>query len=80
MGIILKIFTWLRKDAAGILGALTAVIKAVRELIVCVIRLVAIVLPDKFVEGTLIKKISGIFDLIDSVVQKGISFLLRISD
>ena len=78
MGIFLKIVTWLRKDGAAILGALTAVVKALRELIICTIRLLAILMPDRFVEETLIAKLSLIFDTVDGIIQKGISFLLSI--
>ena len=69
ISLITKIFLWLKKDGAAIFGLLNLLIRAVRELIVTAIRLIALILPDKFVEDTIIIKISDFFDAIEEKVK-----------
>jgi len=79
MGIVLKIWTWIKKNGAGLAGLLNSLVKIVRELIIVVIRIVALVLPDKFVEETLIKKISDIFNKIEGWLKIATDWLLKLT-
>jgi len=79
MGIVIKIWTWVRKNGAGLTGLISSLVKIVRELIIVVIRILALILPDKFVEETLIKKISDIFDKIEYWIKIGTDWLLKIT-
>ena len=76
ISLIGKITLWLKKDGAAIFGLLNLLVKAARELIVTAIRLIALVLPDAFVEDTIIIKISGIFDTIEEKIEDITNWLL----
>jgi len=79
MGIVLKIWTWVRKNGAGLAGLISSLVKIVRELIIVVIRILALILPDKFVEETLIKKIGDIFNKIEKWLKIATDGLLKIT-
>lgn len=71
-----KLFTWLRKDGAALFGLILALVRVIREIIVTIIRILAIFLPDSFVEDTLILKISNIGDTAEKALKKITDFLL----
>ena len=64
MGLITKVFTWVKVNLASVLGITQAVIKALKEVLTAVINLISIFFPvvatEKFV--TVIRDILNWFD------------------
>ena len=71
---------WLKrivpKNIAGIIGVVQALVPLVKELVVVVIRIAAIVVPGKLPE-TLIVKVQGISDKIEGLVTRVKNLLLQ---
>jgi len=64
----MKIFTWIMANAASVLGALQAILKAVKELLTAVVNLVSIFLP-AVASHVLVMKIRGFINIIDSGIE-----------
>lgn len=79
MAIALKVWTWIRKNGAGLMGLLNSLIRVLRELIIIVVRIIALILPDKFIEEKVIKRIGDVFDKIEDGVKVVTDLLLKIT-
>ena len=77
--LISKIVLWIKKDGAGVFGLVNSLVRVVRELLVIIVRIVAIVLPDKLVEDVVIAKISQVFDKIEDGLKSVTNWLLGLS-
>lgn len=64
----MKIFTWIMANAASVLGALQAILKAVKELLTAVVNLVSIFLPAA-ASNALVDKVRGFVNIIDDGIE-----------
>ncbi len=64
----LKIWIWLKANGASLIGALQAVVKALKELLTAVVNLVSIILPIA-AQAAWVEVVRGFFNWIDSGLE-----------
>ncbi len=67
------------KNIAGILGLVQSIVNTLRELLMLIVRLLAIFMPGKFNEG-LIVKIASSHGWIDKGLKKIVDFFLKVGE
>lgn len=75
---MIKIFTWLRANGASIIGAVQAVLKALKELLTAIVNLISLIMPAAAAQG-MINGIRAVINVIDAGLEAIKKWLLRIS-
>lgn len=75
MNIFLKIWTWIKANLASVLGAIQALIKAIKEVLTAIVNLISIIMPASSAEK-IVLKIRAILEAIDGWIEKIKAYLI----
>ena len=74
---MIKIITWLKVNAASILGIIQTVIKALKELLTAVVNLISIFIP-AIAAQKVVLWIRNILETLDNLIEKAKPYLIPI--